>query len=191
MLTDCHTHLDSIPKEQLPRVVRHAKDFGVGRIIALGMDSGSSGLAVGFANTYDGVYAGVGIHPMRAYDVAEGDYDKLKKLAVSSQKIVCIGEIGLDYEQEYGTGVFVPHPAILAPPQVQKEIFRRLIRLAIELKLPVNVHSRRSSSPDVLDILKEEKAGLVGGIFHHFMANEKVAEEMFELNNFSNQLLAL
>ncbi|MFC1991034.1 TatD family hydrolase [Chloroflexota bacterium] len=180
MLTDCHAHLNSIEEEQLPRAIQHAKDFGVGQIIALGMDVEISKRVVKIADSYEGVYVGIGIHPVRAHEASEGDYDELRKLSLANKKIICLGEIGLDYGEEYGPGV-PPRPAPPATPQVQREVFRRQIRLAIELKLPINVHMSRSSSRDVLDILKEEKAGQVGGILHQFMANEKVAQEIFDL----------
>ncbi|MFC1989738.1 TatD family hydrolase [Chloroflexota bacterium] len=180
MLTDCHFHLNRIRKEELPRVLQRAKDFGVGQIIAVGINLESSREAVRLANFYEGVYAGVGIHPGRAHEVSEGDYDKLGDLVTANEKIVCFGEIGLDYGQEYGSGT-PSRPTPPASPEVQKDVLRKQIRLSRELKMPLNVHLRRSSSRDVLDILKEEKANEVGGILHQFMANEKVAQEMFDL----------
>lgn len=180
MLTDCHVHFDSISAERLPRVVQHAKDFGVGQMIVVAKDVETSRHAVGFAESYEGIYAGIGIHPMRAHQASQPDYDSLRELVAPGKKIVCFGEIGLDYGEEYGLGI-LPRQAPPAPPDIQKEVFRRQVRLARELKLPINVHVRRSSSRDVLDILKQEKAGEVGGILHQFMANEKVAQEMFDL----------
>lgn len=180
MLTDCHVHFDRIPAERIPRVVQHARDFGVGRIILVSKCVSTSRQTLEFARQYEGIYAGIGIHPIMAHEAAEGDYDKLRELAATSNKIVCLGEIGLDYGEEYGAGQ-VARNKPPAPPEVQKKVFRRQIRLARDLKLPVNVHVRRSSSRDVLDILREENAGEVGGILHQFMANEAVAGEMFDL----------
>ena len=180
MLTDCHSHFDSIPKEELPRVIQRAKDFGVGQIIVVGKCVRTSREAVQFTHLYEGIYAGIGLHPLRAHEVSEEDYEKLRELVHGNNKVVCFGEIGLDYGQEYGHGVS-PRPASPASPEAQKEVFRRQVRLARELKLPINVHIRRSSSRDVLDILKDEKAWEVGGILHQFMANERVAQEMFDL----------
>ncbi len=91
MLTGCHAHLHHIQPSELPKVVQHAKDFGVGQILALGMDVETSKNALRLADLYEGVYAGIGIHPMMAHQVNNEDYEKIRELAIASKKVVCLG----------------------------------------------------------------------------------------------------
>lgn len=78
--------------------------------------------------------------------------EKLYQL-LQDERVVACGEMGLDYYWD------------TAPRQVQKEVFRRQIRLAKELNLPVSIHNREATQ-DVYQILKEEHVGDTGGIMH-------------------------
>lgn len=161
MLTDTHIHLHNVTREQAALLIQHAKDFGVGKLIVMSMDLETSRQTLQYAQAYEGVYAGIGIHPKRAHEVVENNYHELIDLVANNKNIVCFGEIGLDYGMVYGHGV-PPRVKPDASPALQKEVFRRQLRIARELKLPVNVHTRRNSWEDTLEILREEKVGEAG-----------------------------
>ncbi|MGH9335389.1 MAG: TatD family hydrolase, partial [Vicinamibacteria bacterium] len=112
---------------------------------------------------HENLYTAVGCHPHDAkiFDDRGGE-DFLKRLA-ARPRLVAIGEIGLDYHYNR------------SPPEVQRDVFRRQIRVARELRLPIIVH-HRDAPADLVQILEEEKVSDVGGILHSFTADLETAE---------------
>ena len=99
-LVDTHTHLNDAKfagEEQA--AIERANLAGVTKIINMGDTMASSTKAVNLARQYDGVFAGVGIHPEEAYEMTQQDDDVLAAFA-TEPKVVAIGEIGLDYYWE-------------------------------------------------------------------------------------------
>ena len=94
-------------------------------------------------------------------------YDWLKNTAETEQKVVAIGEIGLDYHWNVETH------------DVQEKWFRRLLDLAEELNLPVSVHSR-DAAEDTLRIMKEY-AGRITAVMHCYSYSPELAEEYVKL----------
>ena len=180
-LSDSHTHLEDYG-DRLPDVVQRARDVGVRRIITAGSSLESSRAAVRIANEYPDIYAGVGIHPHAAHlNVTEETFEQLAGLAQSSEKVLMVCEPGLDYFKSK------------APKELQQHVFRRHLRLARELQLPVVFHSREAYW-DCLRILKEERVYEVGAIMHYFVADQRIAEECIDMGiyvSFSKTLLAL
>lgn len=184
MLTDCHIHVDSYRAEELQAVLQRARESGVTKFIGMGESLVSSKLTVSAAVEHEGLYAGVGIHPWHADTVEADTFEQLKDVAQSSEKVVCIGEVGLDYQeaQQPGPEETIPlAPTRQVPEEVQREVFVKMIGLARELQLPLNVHTHRTSSKDVLEILAREGADQVGGMIHGFQANEKWAAQAWEM----------
>jgi TatD DNase family protein len=171
MLIDSHAHLD-MPHFDADRdaVIARARQAGVAAILTLGVDGASSQRAVALAQQYEGVFAAVGIHPHEAQQATPEDYKALMRLAREREanRIVAWGEIGLDYHYDH------------SPRDVQQREFRRQIRMARELDLPVCIHSREAHD-DVLAILDEEKAREVGVVMHCFSGDEQVARRCLEL----------
>ena len=155
---DSHAHLDLL--EDAAGALERAGAAGVERIVAVGIDLESSRLAVSFAETQAKVYAAVGIHPNDAETTGDEAFSKLRETAASSEKVVGIGETGLDY---YRDG---------APREVQQDSFKHHIELASETGLPLIVHSREASA-DVLRILDRYARGLKV-ILHCFSLYEHV-----------------
>jgi TatD DNase family protein len=106
---------------------------------------------------------------MDAYEpLGEHAWIEMETMARSSRRVVCISEIGLD---------FLP----TSPNHdIQIQVFREQIRLARNVKLPIVIHSRESYL-EVLQILREEKAGQVGGAMHYFQGDETIAWMAIEL----------
>lgn len=167
-LSDCHTHLDQYPREEMPEILGRANEAGVGFIICAGTTVESSAACIDMAQEFGPLYAGVGIHPMEANQIVDsGTYSRLESLARDNPKVVCISEVGLD---------FLP----TSPDrEIQFQVFREQIRLALALNLPIIFHSRESH-PEVFQVLREEEAGQVGGAMHYFQGDEATAREAID-----------
>ena len=172
LLGDCHTHLDHYAPDEMPGILERAQDAGVGFAVCAGTTLDSTRACIRLSQEHDMLYAGVGIHPMRADQLMnEETYRELEDLAKGSAKVVCISEVGLD---------FLP----TSPDHdIQYQVFREQIRLARSLKLPIIFHSRESHS-QVFQTLREEHAGEVGGVMHYFQADEATAREAIDCGFF-------
>jgi TatD DNase family protein len=153
-LVDSHCHLDD--PDLLPDVegvLERARQAGIGWCITIGAGRGteSAPSAVALAHTYEEVAACVGIHPNDADCATDAVMSTLLELALDS-RVVGIGETGLDYRTD-------------PSPEVQREAFRRTIRLARKAQKPLVLHTR-GAGKDTLEILREEDAQLVGGVIH-------------------------
>ncbi len=144
-------------------MLKRAADAGVAAILVVGTDLESSRRSVELAEKYPQLYAAVGIHPHDAGLVTEEWYDIIRELALSSTRVVAIGEIGLDFYRDR------------SPRDVQEEVFRRLLRLAIELEKPVIVHDR-DAHRRVMECLREE--GTRSGVLHCFSGDVAMAVEV-------------
>lgn len=163
MIPDSHAHLDLIEKEA-GTVVASACKAGVYPIITIGIDIPSSLAAIRLAGAYDGVYASVGIHPNETGGVVGEDFDRLEELALSSQRVVAIGETGLDYYRDR------------SPAEAQKQAFRAQAGIARRLDKPLVIHDRQAHD-DVLELLSEGVQGDVPVVMHCFSGGLEVFDE--------------
>ncbi|SFB22647.1 MULTISPECIES: TatD family hydrolase [unclassified Bacillus (in: firmicutes)] len=169
MLFDTHVHLNAEQfNEDLKETIERALDEGVTKMVVVGFDRPTITKAMELAERYDFIYACVGWHPVDAIDMTDDDLKWIEELA-SHPKVVAIGEMGLDYYWDK------------SPKEIQKEVFRKQIRLAKKVKLPIVIHNRDATS-DIVEILKEENAAEVGGIMHCFSGSVEVARECVEMN---------
>lgn len=169
MLFDTHAHLnDEQYNEDLQEVILRAQEAGVSTMVVVGFDRPTIEKAMVLADTYDFIYACVGWHPVDAIDMTDEDLQWIEDLA-SHPKVVAIGEMGLDYHWDK------------SPKDIQKEVFRKQIRLAKKVKLPIVIHNREATA-DIVEILKEEGAEEVGGIMHCFSGSPEVAKECVKMN---------
>jgi len=141
MLIDTHCHLDfpDFDKDR-KEVVKRANDAGIGYIVNIGSSLEGSRRSLGLAREFSCVYATVGIHPHEADKINQQALDEIRVLA-GSDRVVAIGEIGLDYYKGY------------SKPENQKPLFLSLLRLAKEISLPLVIHTR-SAEEETLEILK-------------------------------------
>lgn len=168
-LVDTHSHLNDAKfagEEQA--AIERANLAGVTKIINMGDTMASSTKAVNLARQYDGVFAGVGIHPEEAYEMTQQDDDVLAAFA-TEPKVVAIGEIGLDYYWEKDE----------AKRLLQQRIFIRQLDLARNLHLPVCVHDREAHG-DTMAILKKEGQG-ISGVMHCFSGSMEMAQELLKM----------
>ncbi|TAJ08909.1 MAG: TatD family deoxyribonuclease [Nitrospirae bacterium] len=168
MLIDTHAHLDDTRyDDDREAVITRARDAGVETFVTIGCDLATSKAAVDLAARYPFVYAAVGVHPHEVKHIEDGWYDEFRRLA-GHEKVVAYGEIGLDYHYNH------------SPPKLQRERFREQVGLAKELRLPLVIHTREAQE-DTIAILKEEKAGDVGGVFHCFSGDAWLAKDALDL----------
>ncbi len=169
MLFDTHAHLNAEQFDtDLEEVIARAKAEEVERIVVVGFDKPTITRAMELIEEYDFIYAAIGWHPVDAIDMTEEDLSWIKELS-SHEKVVAIGEMGLDYNWDK------------SPKDVQKEVFRKQIALAKEVNLPIIIHNR-DATEDVVTILKEEGAEEVGGIMHCFTGSAEVARQCIDMN---------
>ncbi len=168
MLIDSHAHLDDARYDgDRDAVIARAREAGVEIFITIGCDLATSRSAVALAERYPFVYATVGVHPHEVKHIGDDWYEELRRLAQHS-KVVGYGEIGLDYHYNY------------SPPKLQRERFREQVGIAKDLGLPLSIHSREAQE-DTIAILREEKAGTVGGVFHCFTGDAWLAKDALDL----------
>ena len=176
MFVDSHAHLDGAEFDaDREQVIERASAAGVKTILNVGTgdpDSGALERAVGLAESHDGMYAAVGVHPhdARLYDdVAE---ERIRSLITSSPRVIAWGEIGLDFHYDN------------SPRDVQVKVFRQQLRSARQLGLPVIVHTREAED-ETIEILRAEWSGSrLPGIMHCFSGSLTLAEQAIELGFF-------
>ena len=158
-LFDSHCHLDDrIFNKDRDDVIRRSKEAGISRAMIVGVNLDRSRKAVRLAESYDGYYASVGVHPHDAKDCSEQVLDILCNLA-KSPKVHAWGEIGLDFNRMYSTG------------GEQEKWFARQLDLAHDLKLPLIFHERDSGGR-FLQILKAHAKSGLKGVVHCFSGNQ-------------------
>ena len=186
MFVDSHCHIDG-PEYDADReeVISRARDAGVGTMLNVGTGEPHSGAferAVELAETHTDIYAAIGVHPHDAKLFDEPSEKRLVDLAKQSQRVIAWGEIGLDYHYDH------------SPRDVQREVFRRQLRLARSLNLPVVIHSR-AADDDTIAILRDESGTGVSpmnhaqdaratGVLHCFGGSLEMATAALELGFF-------
>ena len=173
-LVDGHTHIDQFDPDEMPSLLDRAHQASVGLIIAAGTTVKSCERVVQLAEVNaDGragalVRAGIGLHPADLQGWLDSETASRLRTLAAHQQVVEWSETGLDYMPS--------SPAW----DMQQDAFRKQIRLARELGLPLVTHSREADD-DVLRILREEGAGEVGGAWHYFGGDLALAEQAMEL----------
>lgn len=169
MLFDSHAHLnDEQYGDDRDEVIRRALEQGVSRILNIGFNRETIETTLSLAEQYGFIYAAVGWHPHDAATMTDEDLKWIRTLT-EHPKVVALGEMGLDYYRNY------------SPKEVQEEVFRRQIRLAREVGMPIIIHNREADR-DVLRVLREEGAEEVGGVMHCFGGDWSMAQECLEMN---------
>jgi len=167
-LIDTHAHLyyDQM-YNNLDTVLDEATENGVTKIICIGTDLNTSKQSVEIANKYENVYAAVGIHPHDSKDVTKDYLKDLEALALSSKKVVAVGEIGIDHYRN------------ISPKEIQEEVMIEQMELAQSLSLPIIFHNRDADN-DIIEILKQHSFSRA--IAHCYSSDLSFAEQLIDLN---------
>ena len=169
MLIDTHAHLDF---EQFDKdrdiVIKRAFSSGVERIINIGTNFEASKKSIELAEKYENIYASVSLHPI---DVDEEDFSDEKFLELAKHpKVVAIGETGLDYYHQ-------------SDKKKQKEVFEKLIEIAVILDKPIIIHSREADE-DIISILKNSELPSKKGVIHCFGRDYNMAKKFLDFGFF-------
>jgi len=168
MLFDTHAHLeDERFDEDREQLIEELPEKGVAYVVNVGSTLETSRMSVELAARYPFIYAAVGVHPHEVSQMGSEDLDALETIA-KSDKVVAIGEIGLDYYYDF------------SPRELQKEWFARQIDLAYSLGMPIIIHDRDAHA-DVLDILKAKRDRILGGVMHCYSGSWEMAKDFMDL----------
>lgn len=167
-IIDSHTHLDREEfDEDRAACIQRAIAAGVTRMVSIGTGDGVAGAqrAIALAEQHDAVWATAGVHPHdAAYEIDPAEFESL----AGHSKVVAIGETGLDFYRDW------------APVPLQYSRFEMQIEVAKRVKKPLIIHSRQAGK-ECLQVLKQNKAEIVGGVFHCFAEDGAFAKQLREI----------
>ena len=163
MFIDTHCHIVSEYYDDIDEVIKNAIDNGVLKIIINGYNMQSNREVLELVKKYDIVYGALGIQPEELYDYND---DSLKFIEehINDEKIIAVGEIGLDYHYD-------------TDKKLQKELFKRQLEIAYKYNKPVIIHSR-DCIQETYNILKESK---VKGTMHCYSGSKEMALEFIKI----------
>lgn len=169
MLIDTHTHINAEQfNEDVHETIERARAAGVSPMLVVGFDTPTIDRAIELAEAYEDIYAIVGWHPVDAVDCTDTELARIEEL-MAHPKVMALGEIGLDYHWDK------------SPKDVQQRVFRQQIAIAKRTNMPIVIHNREATA-DVLDLLEEEHAEVVGGVFHSYSMSVELLERCLKLN---------
>ena len=163
---DTHCHLDKLDSTPEEAIIE-AKQAGVQRMVTVSVDEPSLDFVSNIVLQFPEVYGSVGFHPHDAAELTEDLEQKIRKLALEEKKLIAIGETGLDYHYMYSSA------------EVQQQVFSKQLQLAVELNLPVIMHSREAET-DTLNILQEIPVPSLG-VAHSFTSSFEMAKTLIEM----------
>ena len=170
-LFDSHAHYDDIKfSEDREEIIMKIKESGIEKFVSAGYSLESSIRNLELSKKHEFIYTISGISPNDIPEMKaeiDEEVDKIKEIA-KENKVVAIGEIGLDYYW------------MSDAKEVQEKVFRRQIAIAKEHNLPITIHNR-DATEDTYKILKEEGIPKAGGIMHSFGGNAEEAEQFLDL----------
>lgn len=164
-LVDVHAHFTYKNfNKDIDKVIKNMKSAGVSKVISNGLSFEDNKNVLKLSKKYDIVDAALGLYPTEAGTISNKDLDKiLNQIEENKEKIVAIGEVGLDY---YWTKEDTKK-------QRQKEVLSKIIKLANKINKPLIVHSRNAES-DTVEVMKSAKVPV---IMHCFCGNLEATEK--------------
>jgi TatD DNase family protein len=173
-MIDSHCHLagDEFVND-LPAVVARAQAAGVtGALVIIGAeDEAEKARMASVAGAWSSVRFSIGVHPHQAGQFGSDPTGAARVVRSTIEREPlsrAVGEIGLDYHYDF------------SPRESQRDVFREQLRLARDLRLPVVIHTREADA-DTFQILREERADEIGGVFHCFTGDRKMARQCLDL----------
>ncbi len=167
-LLDSHAHYnDEEFENDREKIIEEIYNSGVTTIINAGYSMESSEKAIEIANKYNFIYATVGVSPNDIENLSKNYIIEIQKMA-NNNKVVAIGEIGLDYYWNKEN------------KEEQRKVFIEQIELANKLNLPIVIHTREAIQ-DTIDILKNKIECKQKGVFHCCPLNVELVKEALKL----------
>lgn len=166
-IIDTHAHYDDEAyREDGPELLTELNGLGVSHIVNCASDHGSIARTLALTEAFPHVYGALGIHPQNGFDYSDAVEEELKRL-LTRDKIVAVGEIGLDY-------YWAENP----PKEVQLEILLRQLDIARTLRKPVILHVREAYG-DMMEVLRAHRD--LKCVLHSFSGSPEIAREAVEL----------
>ena len=168
-MIDSHCHLDYPPLyENLDKVIDRAKNEGIKYLLTISTTLNSFEKIKTIVSKYSNIYGTLGIHPHETKDFSNLKKDELIKIKDNNKKIIAIGETGLDYYYKNTN------------PSLQKKLFVEHIKSAIDLNIPVIVHSR-SAEKDTFDILNQYSKEGLKILMHCFTGSQDFSKKLIDI----------
>lgn len=169
MIFDTHAHYDDDAfDEDRESLLDSLQDNGIELVVNVAASMDSCRTTLELIEKYDFMYGALGVHPNETEELTEADMEFIAAQTRVHEKIVAIGEIGLDY--------YWPEPA----HEVQRKWFVRQLALAKEVKKPLVIHSREAAK-ETLDIMTAENAKESGGIIHCYSYSKEMARDYLNM----------
>lgn len=167
---DTHAHYDDEAfDEDRDAIITSLPANGVGKVCDIGASVESCHKALELAKKYDHFYCALGVHPEEIQGLNDESCKWIEENAKSFEKCVAIGEIGLDYHWEGNSR------------ENQKKWFEYQLDLARRVAKPVIIHSR-DAAKDTADIMRDMKAGEIGGVVHCYSYSAEMAREFLDMD---------
>ncbi len=162
-IIETHCHLDYLAEEELTATLERAVEVGIERIVTIAVSPGNLDRVLELTRLEGAIWGTQGIHPHEAESYQEGVEATIRE-RMAEERIVAVGEIGLDYYYDH------------ADRAVQRSVFERQLQIAVDLDMPVVVHTREAEE-DTRAILANFSARLSRkGVIHSFTSSLSLAE---------------
>ena len=165
MYIDSHTHISKKYYDSIDIVIKNAYEANVKYLILSCCELDEIDEGISIANEYKNVFLAIGLHPSEVNKYNDGNLEYIKNIAITNNKVVAIGEIGLDYHYDDTNR------------EKQRILFEKQLQLAEEINKPVVIHTR-DATKDTIDILKKYK---LKGVIHCFNGSKETLKEYLNM----------
>lgn len=162
-IIETHCHLDYLKEVELEEIVERSQAAGVERIITISVAPGNLDTVLNLTRQHDMIYGTQGVHPHEAEKFTSDTEAQIREQALDP-RILAIGEIGLDY--------FYDH----ADRKVQQRVFETQLQIAVDLDLPVVIHSREADEDTMSILANFENTLKKRGVIHSFTSGPELAQ---------------
>lgn len=162
-IIETHCHLDYLEADDLQSTLQKSRDVGIERIITIAVSADNLERVLQLTRTDSAIWGTQGIHPHEAEDYSE-ETEATIRLNASDERILAIGEIGLDY--------FYDH----ADRDVQRTAFEKQLQIAVELDMPVVIHTREADEDTQAILQNFSKSLQKKGVIHSFTSSPELAQ---------------
>ncbi len=171
-LFETHCHLDYLKGENLSSFLSKCEEVNIASMMTIGVSPDNQKNILSLVQKSPKIYGSLGIHPHEAKNVTPDLMAFIKDSCKNEERILAIGETGLDYYYDH------------SPREIQRRIFEEHINLALELNLPIIIHSR-DADEDTMAILKNFSSKITSkAVIHSFTSGRALAELALDLNLF-------
>lgn len=162
-IIETHCHLDYLDPTELAATLQRSLAVGIERIVTIAVSPENLQRVLELATSSEYIWGTQGIHPHDAASYSP-EVEAIIRDNAANERIVAVGEIGLDYYYDH------------ADRAVQRAVFERQLQTAVELDLPVVIHTREADD-DTRDILRDYSPALSRkGVIHSFTSGVPLAE---------------